>query len=175
MTYAKIRLLAVLMACSAISSASAAPSEEEIKAEVAFNLLRFVKWPAATMPAGQPLALCALDGGIAKRLARFDGSPVNGTNLVFKLINRHLDGLGECQALFIAAGDPYAVLRVSAATHGKPILLIAEGDRALEQGAGMAVSLSGSRVVIDVDLMALNAAGLVVSSKLLRLARTVIK
>lgn len=176
MRFVRISLLVALLACSAISSAAAAPTEEEVKAEVAFNILRFVKWPPDSLPAGQPLALCALESSsIGKRLARFDGSAINGNNLAFRLLNRHLDGLADCQAIFVAAGDPYAVLRLSAATQGKPILLIAEGDRALEQGAGMGVSLSGSRVVIDVDLAALNASGLVVSSKLLRLARTVIK
>ncbi|MGE5466451.1 MAG: YfiR family protein [Ignavibacteria bacterium] len=174
--------LTALLCGAAVAWAAAAPAvagppnEEDVKAAVAFNLLQFVRWPAAALPPGQPLALCAAESSsMAKLLARFGGARVNDTNLAFKVLNRHLDGLDECQALFVAAGDPYAVLRVSAATHGKPILLIAEGDRALEQGAGIAVSVAGSHVVIDVDLTSLNAAGLVVSSKLLRLARTVVK
>jgi hypothetical protein len=173
------RFLATLFACALLGGASMrvfASSEEDIKAGVAFNLLQFVRWPMAALPAGQPLTLCAAEsGGIAKLLARYNGTRVNETTLAVRLLNRHYDGLDECQALFVSAGDPYAVLRAAAATHGKPILLIAEGDRVLEQGAGMALSLAGSHVVIDVDLASLNASGLVVSSKLLRLARTVIK
>ncbi len=175
-----LRFLAVLAACAAWCgtglSAAGQASEEEVKAGVAFNLLQFVKWPAAALAAGQPLTLCAPESsGISKLLARYNGARIGDTTLVFKALNRHLDGLDGCQALFVAAGDPYAVLRASAATQGKPVLLIAEGDRALEQGAGMGVSLAGSHVVIDIDLTALNASGLVVSSKLLRLARTVIR
>ncbi len=155
---------------------AAAPSEEEVKAAVAVNVLQFVKWPAGAPAAGRPLTLCAAEsGGIAKLLARFGGTRIGDATLAFKFLDRRLDGIDECQAIFVAAGDPYAVLRVSAATHGKPILLVAEGDRALEQGAGVAVSLAGSHVVIDVDLAGLNSAGFTVSSKLLRLARTVIK
>lgn len=173
-------VLVGLIGCSAALSARAAvaaPSaEDEVKAEIALNLLRFVKWPQEALPAGQPLVLCAVQSSrIARRLAGYGGTSINGGSLAVKVLNRHMDGLGECQAIFVEAGDPYGVLRLSAATHGKPVLLIAEGERGLEQGAGMAVSLAGSRVVIDVDLTALNAAGLTVSSKLLRLARTVIK
>jgi hypothetical protein len=172
-------MLAALGSCAALCAApstAAAPSEEEVKAAVAFNILQFVKWPASALPPGQPLALCAPEAsGAAKLLARYNGAHVGDTTLSFRLLNRRLDGLDGCQAVFVEAGDPYAVLRVSAATHGKPILFVAEGDRALEQGAGMGVSLAGSHVVIDVDLTILNASGLVVSSKLLRLARTVIK
>ncbi|HEX8962878.1 MAG TPA: YfiR family protein [Rhodocyclaceae bacterium] len=173
-------LLAVLAACAALCGVGQAtagqPSEEEVKAAVAFNLLQFVKWPAAALAPGQPLVLCAPESsGISRLLARYGGTRINDTTLVVKLLNRHLDGLDACQAMFVAAGDPYAVLRASAATQGKPILLIAEGDRAIEQGAGMGVSLAGSHVVLDVDLAALTASGLVVSSKLLRLARTVIR
>lgn len=164
------------VALGAASSAAAAPSEEEVKAAVAFNILQFVKWPASVLPPGQPLALCAPESsGAAKLLARYNGERIADTTLSFRTLNRHLDGLGECQAVFVEAGDPYAILRVSAAIHGKAILFVAEGDRAIEQGAGIAVSLAGGHVVIDVDLTALNASGLVVSSKLLRLARTVIK
>jgi hypothetical protein len=169
-------LLAAFIGCAAAQPAAAAPSEEDIKAAVVFNILQFVVWPAAAFPPGQPLTLCAADsGGTAKGLARYDGMRVQGASLSFRSLDRHLDGLEKCQALFVEAGDPYAVLRISAATRGKPILLVAEGDGVLAQGAGMAVSLAGSHVVIDVDLTVLNASGLVVSSKLLRLARTVIK
>lgn len=173
------RFLVMLAGAAALcraAPAAAASGEDEIKATIAFDVLQFVKWPATALPAGRPLVLCATESGdIARRLARFNGAPVNETSLVFKTLDRRLDGLDECHALFVAAGDPYAMLRAAAATHGKPILLIAEGDRALAQGAGIAVSLAGSHVVIDVDLASLNAAGLAVSSKLLRLARTVTK
>jgi hypothetical protein len=178
MVFARTLLLASMLclaAGSAPSTASAA-TEDEIKAEVAFNILKFVKWPAASLSAGQPLALCVAESsGLGKLLARYAGARVGDNNLAFKLINRHLDGLDDCQAVFVAAGDPYAVLRISAATQGKAILLLAEGDRALQQGAGIGISLAGNHVVIDVDLSLLNASGLAVSSKLLRLARTVIK
>ncbi|HEX8989717.1 MAG TPA: YfiR family protein [Rhodocyclaceae bacterium] len=169
-------LLATLAAAMAAHPAAAAPSEEEVKAAVAYNILQFVVWPAAVFPPGQPLTLCVPEtSGTAKGLARYEGMRVQGASLSFRVLGRHLDGLAACRAVFVPAGDPYAVLRISAATHGKPVLLIAEGDRVLEQGAGMGISLSGNHVVIDVDLTTLNAAGLVVSSKLLRLARTVVR
>jgi hypothetical protein len=171
-------LLTTVLCLSAggVPSAAFAATEDEVKAEVAFNILKFVRWPAASLSPGQPLALCVAESsGTAKLLAHYAGARVGDANLSFKLVNRHLDGLEECQAVFVAAGDPYALLRISAATQGKAILLLAEGDRALQQGAGIGISLAGNHVVIDVDLSSLNAAGLVVSSKLLRLARTVIK
>ncbi len=152
------------------------PTEQEIKAAVAFNILQFVTWPAEALPPGQPLVLCAAEGSeSAGLLLRYEGRQVRGTTLSIKVLNRHLERLSECQAVFVEEGNPYTVLQLSAASHERPLLVIAEGDNALQQGAGIGVSLAGSHVVIDVDLAALKASGLTVSSKLLRLARTVIK
>lgn len=175
-----IRLFAGLLggfaACGEAGHAVAAPSAEDVKAAVVFNILQFVAWPSSAFPPGHPLTLCVPEAsGTAKGLLRYEGARIQGASLSVRVLDRRLDAVGECQALFVPAGDPYLVLRASAAIQGKPVLLIAEGDRALEQGAGMGVSLSGNHVVIDVDLSPMNATGLVVSSKLLRLARTVLK
>jgi hypothetical protein len=163
--------------CSADPAVSAKPSsEEEVKAAVVFNILQFVKWPENPAGAGQPLVLCAPDAeGVARHLPQYAGASLHDSTVAIRTLNRRLDGLAACQAVFVPAGSPYLVLQISAATQGKPVLVIAEGSGALQQGAGMAVSLAGGRVAIDVDLAAVNASGLNVSSKLLRLARTVIK
>lgn len=172
-------LLAVWCAGAALCHAeppASPPTEEEVKAAVVFNILQFVKWPAGALAPGQPVVLCASEAsGVGKSLARYGGTRLLHDGLVaYKVLNRRFDGLESCHAVFVPAGSPYAVLQVSAASQEKPILVVAEGN-ALQQGAGMAVTLVGSHVAIDVDLVATNAAGLIVSSKLLRLARTVIK
>jgi hypothetical protein len=84
-----------------------------------------------------------------------------------------MDHLTGCQAVFVESGDPYALLRVAAASRSMAILVLAEGDHAVQQGAGIGFSLAGNHVVFDIDLAALRAAGFSVSSKLLRLARSV--
>lgn len=152
------------------------PTERELKAAVAFNILQFVTWPAAALPADRSLVLCVPEAGESARfLARYHGMRVREGQLSVRQLDRRLDGLGECQAVFVDAGNPYALLQIAAASRERPILVIAEGDHALQEGAGMAVSLAGNHVVIDVNLLSLEASGLNVSSKLLRLARRVIK
>lgn len=145
-------------------------------AAVVFNVLQFVEWPGEALRAGQPLVLCVSEeAGIAKALARYNSARVHGTTLSFKLMHRYAERPDECHAVFVESGDPYALLRMSAATRSLPILLIAEGDQALQKGAGIGLSVAGNRVVIDVDLRVLRRLGMSVSSKLLRLARTVIE
>ncbi|MDO8934188.1 MAG: YfiR family protein [Rhodocyclaceae bacterium] len=170
-------VVAIASLCLASHVHSRPPgSEVEVKAAVVFNVLQFVEWPAAKRPAGRPFVLCSLEGGRhATALAQYEGMRTHGTTLSFRLVRRQLEQLAECHAVFVEAGDPYALLKISAATHGLAILLIAEEDQAMQKGAGIGLSVAAGRVVIDINLASLRKVDLAVSSKLLRLAREVIE
>lgn len=170
-------VVAIASLCLSSHAFSRPPGgEAEVKAAVVFNVLQFVEWPAAKLPAGSPLILCAFDGGRhAAALARYDGMRIRGAALSFRSIRRQPEQLAECHAIFVEAGDPYALLKVSAAAHGLAILVIAEEDQAMQKGAGVGLSVAAGRVVIDINLATLRKVELSVSSKLLRLAREVIE
>lgn len=172
------RLAWIVAVCAWASLSRAAPpaGEAEVKAAIVFNVLQFVQWPAGSLVPGAPLVVCAPEGGgLASALARFDGMRVRDAGFLFRQIPRTLEHLAECNAIFVESGDPYLLLRVVAASRTQAILVIAEGSHALPQGVDVGLALAGNRVVFDINLAALRAAGFAVSSKLLRLARSVIE
>lgn len=165
-----------LLLCAAAPAWSAPTAREaEVKAAVVVNVLQFIDWPAGSVPNGQALVLCAAeDGSLTAALAVHGGMRIRGTMLVVRAIRRHMDNLAGCHAIFVEPDDPHVLPRLAAATRAQSTLVIAEGERVTRAGAGIGLSIAGSRIVIDVNLAALRREGFAVSSKLLRLAREVI-
>lgn len=158
----------------AATGVAAAP-EAEVKAAVVFNLLSFVEWPAGAPAADRQLTLCTFEGGaLEAALLSHEGKAVRGVGFAVRRAGV-ADDLHQCWAVFAEAGNPAALGRSAAAARTQPLLVIGEGAGALEQGAMIGIAVIGGRVAFDVDLAALRRARLSVSSKLLRLARTLVE
>lgn len=149
--------------------------EAEVKAALVVNFLLFAEWPGnSSSQPDKPLLLCTLDGAeFAASFSDFRGTSIQGMPLVPLRLDGALSDIRRCHAVFVASENPYALAQVVAATRGLPILIIAQGGRSLQGGAMIALSLAGGRFVFDINLATVRAAGLFLSSKLLRLARSV--
>jgi hypothetical protein len=79
----------------------------------------------------------------------------------------------SCNALFIGAGEVARLPRLLAALRGRPVLTLADFDRAAERGVMIGLVRVESRLVFEVNLEAARLGGLRVSAKLLRLANHV--
>lgn len=172
------RLLLLLGCIAALGSARDAAAdrarEAEIRQAVVFNLLQFVEWPEGRQSNGE-FRLCVVDdAGRDDVLAALRGRRLRERRISVLRIGRDLGDLSRCEALFIGAGNPRLVAATAASDRRAPLLVIAEGDEALQHGATIGLSTSSGRMVFDVNLAAARGAGLVISSKLLRLARRVI-
>lgn len=176
MRWCRLPLLALawLVVTGPAAAQSSAP-EAEVKAAVVFNLLAFVQWPPEALAAGQ-LTLCGFEGtAVESALVRHEGKPVHGLPLVLRRIAGGAEEFQQCQAVFVAAGNPSALRRAAAAGRNLPLLVIGEGAGALDGGGMVGVGVVGGRVVLDVDQSALRRARLTASSKLLRLARILVE
>lgn len=150
--------------------------EAEIRQAVVFNLLMFVEWPEGRVPPGSDFHLCvADDAGRDGMLAGLDGKRLRELRVSVLRIGRDLGELAKCEAFFIEAGHHRLTAAIAASDRKKPLLVIAEGDDAVQHGATIGLSTASGRTVFEVNLAAARTAGLVVSSKLLRLARRVIE
>lgn len=175
------RALALLCACLLI--AGGAPiaraerlSEPELKAALIVNILLFIQWPAGRLANGEPFHLCLFEGGaIEQALARSEGQRIHGGALTIQRVDKGSNRLAECEAVFVPGHSPHDLARAAVASRTANALVVSEGERSLQGGAGVALSQIGNRVVFDIDLQALRAAGLSASSKLLRLARAVVE
>ena len=89
---------------------------------------------------------------------------------------RHAVGLHDvpqCDLIFVPAEHAQALERVRQVVNGYPILIVSEGTGALLKGATVALIQSESRIVFEVDLGSARQLGLLVSGKMLQLARKV--
>lgn len=144
-----------------------------LKAAVVFNLLGFVQWPGESdLPPMTPLRLCAERGGpLWPHLLALNDRVVRQ----FRLVLRELPGADNgppCDVLLVEREG--GARRLPARTGPpSPVLLIGDAEGGAEPGVVIALQMRGDRVAFDIDLAAARRSSLQVSSKLLRLARSV--
>jgi hypothetical protein len=180
----RLCLLALLLGGSALhltpQPPSEVPREYRIKAAYLLNFTKFVEWPSSAFPdPASPFSIC-LFGRDPFGRALDDvagGETVDGHNLVVRRV-RELPDSQPCHMVFIASpepetGNPVADLQPILERLGPGVLTVGEGDEFLTGGGMVAFVLDDGRVRFDIDQNASAKAGLQVSSKLLRVARTV--
>lgn len=168
------------LACATTAGAQVlqAPAPE-LKAAIIANILLFVEWPSRktiTLADGSDqIILCTLDDSpVAVALKRLNDHPIKGKTI--KINPTSIDHLGDCHALYIAPTDRSTLAKITPNNViATPTLLIGDAPGFLLRGIMINLEQEGSRVAFDVDLRALQAAGLKISSKALRLARTIIE
>jgi hypothetical protein len=165
--------LAVAIVC-AIPAHARAVDRIGLEAAIIYNILQFVDWPGEdSMAAGTALIVC-LDSGspLLHELESLDGRPVRKLKLSVKGIGSH-DLAPTCNGLYVDSDVARKVGASSAAVPTSHLLTI--GGSAYAHGERTVISLSemDGRIVFDVDMKEARSAGLVVSSRLLRLARRV--
>ncbi|OHC62520.1 MAG: hypothetical protein A2045_11415 [Rhodocyclales bacterium GWA2_65_20] len=168
-------LAALLLVLSGPASSAESGDENEVKAAVIYNLLLFVAWPAQTTSASS-FRLCVLDdGALTTALRHHAGRAVQGHALEILRIGATPEELDTCVAVMVEAGNPGVLPRLGILARSRALLVIGEGAGALDRGAMIALRSDGGRIAFDIDLGAMRRGGLIPSSKILRLARTLIE
>ena len=166
----------LILGAAAVAAEVERPSSADVTAAVIYNLLLFIDWPEADTGADGNFRLCLLEGGaLESALRKHEGKKVHGAKLSLRQVAGTPDEMQQCRAAFVAAGNPGAIARLAIAAKSQSLLVIGEGAAAVGRGAMIGIGSDGGRIVFDIDLGALRRAGLVASSKLLRLARQVVE
>jgi hypothetical protein len=165
--------LVCLIAAVALHAETPEASEQQVKAAFLMNFTKFVEWPAtAFRDAGQPITICvygedpfgpALDQVV-------EGETVAGRRLAVERIRRP-PAPKACQVLFVSRSekDPPGI----GAGAGPGVLTVGEEDAFLRDGGIISFVLQGRHVRFDISLRAASKASLVLSSRLLNVARVV--
>lgn len=170
-------LLAALLPLFLWHGAGAAEriDENEVKAAIIYNLLLFVEWPESSATA-RGLRLCVLDdGALTTALRAHERKRVRELALEIHHLHGSYEGLDTCAAVMVEAGSPGILTRFAVAARSRPLLVIAEGTGAVERGAMIGLHTDGGRVAFDINYGAMKRSRLTPSSKILRLARTLIE
>jgi hypothetical protein len=148
--------------------------ESDVKAAFLYNFGKFVEWPAAAIDGPDPFRLCVVaDAGFVSAVDRLiDGESIQGKRLT-RREPASADDARRCHILYIGAGEGERGARLLGAVRQSPVLTVGEGSSFLRQGGAIGFVLDRNRVRFDVSVPAADRAGLKVSSKVLRLARTV--
>ncbi|MGW8392833.1 YfiR family protein [Pseudoduganella sp. HUAS MS19] len=169
-------LLLLVVAGQARAQLPPGADEAELKAAILYNFALFTEWPADTLPASAPLRLCVFQGNaLLAALTGLQEKQVNGHRVLVRTLPAAPGGaqLAACHLLVLDAQDRerWALLKNDLATSS--VLTVADDRIIGANGAMISFGIDNRRVGFDVDLVPVRQARLTLSSKLLRLARSV--
>jgi hypothetical protein len=147
-------------------------SEAAVKAAFLYNFTRFVDWPASAFPhPAAPFVVCAFADAAFRaeletilRNEQFHGRPIS-------VASASHDDARACHIAYFAQPEAEPQSRMLDAARRAPVLTVGEGPRFLERGGVIAFLLENNRVRFSVSKPNADAAGLNISSRLLRIAR----
>lgn len=166
----RIPIVAVLVAAAAAAAPAAKLPVAHVKAAFVFNFARFTTWPEAALAEGDTLAICALGGGaVTEALAGFDGRTIRGHTVDV----RPLAGLADpssCHVLYLDTPSAEHRREAIAAVSRRAVLTVGDADAFARDGGMIELVPDGAKLRFEVNVARTKAAGLVMSSKLLKLA-----
>ena len=145
--------------------------EYELKAAFVYNFALFTDWPTDTTYEGNTLNICVNHrSALRVPLVSLSEKPVKGRRVAVRFLSSP-DSLRNCHVLFVDSvdRDQWGQMRKSLA--GMSILTISDDEEIGHDGSIIALAMDRNRIVFDIDMRAARQARLVLSSKLLRLAR----
>ncbi len=150
--------------------------ENDIKAAFLYNFTKYIEWPAAAVRAGDPFRLCVLaDAQFTRTLDQvIAGETVDGRPLARTEPHSVADAR-LCAILYVGHGHAQRGAPLVAAVRQLPVLTVGDSPRFVEEGGAIAFVLENNRVRFDISPAIAQRAGLLVSSKLLRVARFVVE
>jgi hypothetical protein len=164
-------VLALVRGAAAIESAT----EYQVKAVFLYNFSHFVEWPpeAFTTPT-EPFVIGIL--GSDPFGARMDeavhGELINQHPMVIRRFRTAAD-IGNCQILYIDRSQSEHVKPILAALDHRNTLTVADLEGSAGHGVMIELSTENNRIRLRINADAAKAAGLTISSKLLRPAEIV--
>lgn len=172
-----LALAALLTAWQAVvplaARTQAVSPEYQLKGAFVFNVLNFVEWPPAALPAGTPLRLTVVASApLPGFAAAFAGRSVKGRPVVVETV-RSADQLPPSHAVFVAAEAVPQLRAVLRSTGGGAVLTVVEQPLDVESPAVLTLGVVQQKLAFQVNLDSADAAGLQVNPNLLKLARAV--
>jgi hypothetical protein len=149
--------------------------ERRVKAAFLYKFAGYAEWPAGTFSGPDaPLTIGVMaDEPLAAELTRtVSGRTSNGRSVnVTKL--KPFDSLAGVHIVFIGRSEDARLAALIHTAEPRPVLIVTESARALTQGGMINFVLSEGRVRFEVDLASVERSSLVLSSRLLAVARSV--
>ncbi|MEO5988528.1 MAG: YfiR family protein [Candidatus Eisenbacteria bacterium] len=150
-------------------------SLEATKADMVWNLAKFVQWPERSMPKGRGQLIVTILGEdeFAATLAnQLSNRTVNGKPVFVRFAQRVQDVRGS-HMVYIAAPEMAHADAILEALKGTPVLTLADAPGFASRGGMVNFSSNDGRVRFEIHMGHTEESGLHISSRLLALARVI--
>lgn len=149
--------------------------ESQVKAVFLYNFAKFVEWPPEAFEgAGDPVTFCVVgDDPFGEILGTVvEGETLTGRRLIVHR-TRDLGEIRDCHVVFVPRSEQGRQERILDTVRNRGVLTVGEADGFLTGGGIIRFVLEQNKVRFDISLEAAESSRLKLSSKLLRLARTI--
>jgi hypothetical protein len=168
-------LLIFFMCVGELSAQPSASPEYQIKAVFLYNFTQFIDWPPSAFADAQSPFIIGVLGQdpFGKYLDEtVSNEKVNGHPIIIKRY-QHVGEVSGCQIVFVSQSFNDDLEEVINNFKGKDILTVSDLTGFAKKGGMIRFMNESNRIKIRINLDAVKASNLVVSSKLLRLAEIV--
>ena len=172
-------LAAVHIAPTALSAAEV-HREYKIKAIYLYNFAKFTEWP---MDNNAPVVIGVIgENPFTEALNPAEMGKIKNRDVAIRLFKSfeeikergNKESLRQCHLLFVSSSEEKDRDKILKAIEGSSVLSVAEMDGFLEAGGIIRFVVKDQKVAFELNLIALEKAGLTISSKIIRIANRVI-
>jgi len=164
-----------LVAVPCLRAQSLKHTDYDVKAAYLYNFGHFVEWPVNVAAAkNDSFTVCVLGqdpfGPVLD--AALAGETIAGKRVAARRIST-LQESGSCQILFLSSAEEARLNKIIEALNKQAVLTVSDMPQFSQRGGMIQFVLEGKRVRFEVNLAAVQHAGLTLSSELLKVATTV--
>ena len=171
--------MVALTVCLMVHAEEASPQtlEYRVKSGFLFTIAKYVDWPEGTFSSATNAITIGILGTdpFGKLLdetvvgKKIDGRPVELRRI------QSVEEIEGCHVVFISASEKDHMSRIRLRVERTPILTVGDFDGFLQQGGQIGFVAENNRVLFDINLKAVQTAGLKLNANLLRVARQVLQ
>jgi hypothetical protein len=150
---------------------SSAPAPEDVEAAYLYQFGRYVEWPPDLISGSTTFDICVigmdrLGGALGEIVA---GKAITGQQVAARQIDEPAQS-GDCRILFVSSSESARIPEILKAVEGRRTLTVGRGADFTRRGGMIGFTADDRRVRFVVNLAAADAAKLMLSSQLLRVA-----
>ncbi len=190
-------LILVLIAANIAHAAQAASEtsrEYQIKAAFLYNFVKFTDWPGEsaadsndpnTVDSNEPITIGIIgEDPFGDAFEPVKDKRVKGRTIVLKRFkgleeskqsNEQIEGVRKCRLLFVCRSQKKQLGQIIDLVKDRPVLTVADMEGFLESGGMINFIMEDNKVRFEVNLAAARHAGLRINSRLLGLAKRVLR
>ncbi len=144
--------------------------ENELKIAFIYNFISFTEWPGKISDA---INICTLGNDpLNVALDALQKKSAKGVTIVVHHL-RIEDKVKDCHVVFISDSERINFPKILSGLKSMPILTVTDSEGLAAQGVMIELGLDERRIVFKINVAAAKEAQLMISSKLLRLAKAV--